>query len=207
MEPSSLKARTRAEIISLLKGTKRNGMDAVCRYLDESDFFTERCNSHHRFIGGLAVHSLGVYREFKKLNPSLPDDSIRIVSLLHDICKSHHPHYNYIGRGHHGLRSVLLLEELGLELKPEERHAIAKHMHDIRQLPPTGTYATKEMLQHYVHRCDHRDAERYPGGFNSQQEPNSTMYQVETLLYASRRPGIEMLIDQLHIGFRKLAKK
>ena len=204
MEPSTLKRRTRSEIITLLKGTNRKGIDAVCQYLVDSDYFSARCHSHHRFNGGLAVHSLGVYKEFKKLNPSLSEDSIRIVSLLHDICSSHHPQFNHIGRGHHGLRSVQLLDELGLELKADERNAIARHMHSIRKFPSTGTYTTREMLQHYIHRCDHRDAENYPGGFSSRQKPNSTMYQVDTLLYATRLQGIEKLIDQLHVNFKKL---
>ena len=68
MEPSTLKRRTRSEIITLLKGTNRKGIDAVCQYLVDSDYFSARCYSHHRFNGGLAVHSLGVYKEFKKLD-------------------------------------------------------------------------------------------------------------------------------------------
>lgn len=200
--------KTKEEIISLLKGVNRPGIDKIIWYLNESTFFEEDCNSHHTFKGGLAVHSLGVYKEIKKLNTSLPEDSIRIVALLHDIYKSRHPLYNHIGitykngktHIYHGLRSALLLEELGLEFHTGEYYAIEKHMHRIKDTPSSKTYDLRDMLRHYMHSCDHRDSATYPKGFDSYtpDEKKHRWYSIDTLIYSTRRPGIEIVIDHLH---------
>ena len=200
--------QTKEEILALLQEINRPGIDKVIWYLTESTFFRERCNSHHKFRGGLAVHSLGVYKEFKKLDTNLPEDSIRIVALLHDICKSHHPHYDHIGvtyengkrYEHHGLRSALLLEELGLEFHTGEFYSIEKHMHRIKDIPSSKTYDLRDMLRHYMHSCDHRDSATYPKGFDSYtpDEKKHRWYSIDALLYSTRRPGIEIVIDHLH---------
>ena len=200
--------QTKDEILTLLREINRPGIDKVIWYLNESTFFKEYCNSHHTFKGGLAVHSLGVYREIKKLNTSLPEDSIRIVALLHDICKSRHPLYNHIGvtyengrhHKHHGLRSALLLEELGLEYHSGEEDAIKDHMHRIKDTPSSKTYDQCKMLRHYMHSCDHRDAATYPGNYDSfaSDEHKNLKYQIDTLLYSTHRSGIEIVIDHLH---------
>ena len=80
MNQEELIKKTKEDILALLQGINRPGIDNVIKYLKESSYFTARCHSHHQFRGGLAVHSLGVYNEFEKLNTGLPEDSIRIVS-------------------------------------------------------------------------------------------------------------------------------
>jgi len=190
--------KTREEILSLLKEVDRPGMDRVIWYLENSDFFRAGCNSHHKFLGGLAVHSLGVYKEFEKLETGFPEDSIRIVCLLHDICKAHLHGYNHIGKGHHGLRSKLLLEALHLQFKTGERSAIEKHMHRVSRIPLQTTYDYDELFRHYIHQCDHRDCESFPGGFDSYRTQKTLKYEIDTLLYSTHRPGIEIVIDQLH---------
>ena len=193
-------AKTKEEILSLLKEINRPGIDNVIRYITVSNYFRARCNSHHQFRGGLAVHSLGVYNEFKKLKTNLPEDSIRIVSLLHDICKAHHPEYDYIGKGHHGIRSVMLLKALNLKFASGEYEAIEKHLHRIQHTPSSKIYNSCEMLRHYLHQCDHRDAATFPGGFNSfvADSRKNLKYQFDTLLYSTKRPGIEIVIDHLY---------
>ena len=198
MEKEELILQTKNEILSLLKGVNRPGMDKVIWYLENSTYFTARCSSHHQFSGGLAVHSLGVYKEMKKLNPSIPEDSIRVVALLHDICKAHHPAYDHIGKWHHGARSVQLLDVLGLKFNTDEYYAIEKHMHRIHHIPSTKTYDSRDMLRHYIHQCDHRDAATYQGNFESYTPKRSLKYQIDTLLYNTHRPGIEIVIDHLH---------
>ena len=59
-------------------------------------------------------------------------------------------------------------------------------------------YGYNDMFQHYIHQCDHRDSESYPGGFDTFTTQKSLKYQIDTLLYETRRPGIEIVIDQLH---------
>lgn len=187
------------EILALLQEVNRPGIVNVIRYLQESTFFKARCNSHHQFSGGLAIHSLGVYKEFEKLNSGLPEDSIRIISLLHDICKSHHPKYDNIGKGHHGLRSVLLLNALKLKFNVGEYYAIEKHMHRIKNAPSEGVYGIRDMLRHYIHQADHRDAESYPSGFDSLTDHRGPMYKVDAYIYATCKKGKEVLVDNLHI--------
>ena len=191
---------TKDEILSLLQEINRPGIDNVIQYLQKSTFFTERCNSHHKFRGGLAVHSLGVYQEMKKLDLSLPEDSMRIVALLHDLCKAHLRAYNKIGKGHHGLRSALLLKTLGLTFHTGEYDAIKNHMHRIKDIPKSKTYSPSEMLRHYMCACDHRDSATYPKGFDSYtpDEKKDRWYKIDTLLYSTKRPGIEIVIDHLH---------
>ena len=113
------------------------------------------------------MHSLGVYKEFEKLDSGLPEDSIRVVSLLHDLCKSTHPAYDHIGKGRHGYRSVQLLKALKLKFNIGEYYAIEKHIHRIKDIPSSKTYDRRDMLRHYMHACDHRDSATYPEGFDN----------------------------------------
>lgn len=78
----------------LLLSTNRDGMESLLSWLhDETDFYTAPAstNKHGAVIGGLIRHSLSVYKYMlnfcKPLENQLPDDSIIISALLHDICK------------------------------------------------------------------------------------------------------------------------
>ncbi len=78
----------------------RDGADKLLDFLtDHSDFFTAPASTryHNSFEGGLLAHSLNVYdclkayldrdrvRDTYKLTPS--EETVAVVSLLHDICK------------------------------------------------------------------------------------------------------------------------
>lgn len=89
------------QFISLLKATGRRGMDTVIDYLDKGGFFEvpASINRHLCHDGGLAEHSLNVYRMAMMLREqtvamrpevadSLKEDSVVIAALLHDVCKS-----------------------------------------------------------------------------------------------------------------------
>ena len=119
------------EIISLLGEINRKGISNVIAYLNQSDYFTAHCHHHHRNEGGLAEHSLDVYHKMREKSPELPDDSCRIVALLHDLCTTHLEGYNEIGSHHHGQRSVELLKVLDFELTEDEWVAISRHMHHV----------------------------------------------------------------------------
>lgn len=78
----------------LLLATKRQGIDELIKWLDNSDFkvapASTQYHSHHE--GGLLEHSLNVYYESIRQKDliklfNVPMDSITIASLLHDICK------------------------------------------------------------------------------------------------------------------------
>lgn len=82
------------EYSRLLMSTGRKGIDGLLRHLKENtDFFTAPASSkfHSNFNGGLAMHSLNVYKNFKSLlqlkDIPMDEDGIIITSLLHDICK------------------------------------------------------------------------------------------------------------------------
>ena len=137
-----------AAIISLLRKTGRDGVEAVITHLLQGGFFCVPASVHHHnnFEGGLAKHSLEVYAEamnvyneytdyFPYLEPVLPVDSITLCALLHDVCKTDvfcmrggRPCGTGIPNNPHGRKSVTLLLEWGLSLTNEERIAIAWHM-------------------------------------------------------------------------------
>ena len=142
-------------IISLLSDVNREGIGNVIAYLHQSDYFMVHCHHHHHYEGGLADHSLDVYRRMRNLIPDLPDESCRIVALLHDLCTSHLEGYDAIGHHHHGQRSVDLLDVLGFELHDEERLAISHHMHHV----PAGSNQTNTKLWFCLHLCDRMSAE------------------------------------------------
>ncbi len=143
---------TNEELIKkILLDTRRKGMEKVVEFLDENDFFVLPASTRYqnRETGGLANHSLSVYRFAMKLrdeaiaaNPdveqTLPADSVAIAALLHDTCKVfnytadveggmtfRHSHRFPVG---HGEKSVIALLRCGLELTDEEIMAIRWHM-------------------------------------------------------------------------------
>ncbi|MBO5212415.1 MAG: hydrolase [Clostridia bacterium] len=79
---------------------KREGAEKLLEYIISSDFFTAPASAryHSAYEGGLCDHSLNVYdclvayldrdvaRQKYKLNYS--EETIAIVSLLHDLCKT-----------------------------------------------------------------------------------------------------------------------
>ena len=138
----------RKEIIDLLRSTQRTGIENVIAWLDTDPSFYVASGArihHDNVIGGLAAHSLRVYNLAKAdwesrdeaFKTKYPLESIIISALLHDVCKKDvyfidadgNPTWNEENhRKGHGLRSVHLLEELGLALTPDERMAIWWHM-------------------------------------------------------------------------------
>ena len=79
---------------------KREGADKLLQFLEESDFFTAPASTryHGSHPGGLCEHSINVYeclcdylkrpraKELYGMNYS--EETIAIVSLLHDVCKT-----------------------------------------------------------------------------------------------------------------------
>lgn len=88
------------EFISIYKeNIKREGAEKLLEYLEKSDFFTAPSSTryHGSHEGGLVQHSVNVYhclkdylsrprtKELYGMNYS--DETIALVSLLHDVCK------------------------------------------------------------------------------------------------------------------------
>ena len=141
--------------LELLRSTNREGIEELIKFLESSDFFTAPASTrfHGDHEGGLLEHSLKVYEilnEKLKHTPiemNIPDDTIKIAALLHDICKVNFykvsyrnaknelgvwekvPYYTIedtIPYGH-GEKSVMMITEY-MKLTVEEKYAIRWHM-------------------------------------------------------------------------------
>lgn len=152
----------KSEFIEILKETGRENIDYVIEDLEGLGFFEAPASSknHFNFEGGLVEHSLNVYKiaimlkeQMIKLRPDIvnriPDDSIAIAALLHDVCKadiykkvvkkvkneigvwepqeSYNIDYSNFPLGH-GEKSVIILLRSGLDLSDDEIIAIRWHM-------------------------------------------------------------------------------
>lgn len=154
--------RMKDEFVALLTSTNRAGVGKVIAYLDKAGFFIAPASIslHLNHDGGLVEHSLNVCHtalrlrnmliEMKPdLKERLPENSVKIAALLHDVCKSNIYHkvarYRKDANGRwetyqgyevdysrfpfgHGEKSVVMLLRLGLELTNDELLAIRWHM-------------------------------------------------------------------------------
>ena len=150
----------RDRFISIFKSKiKRDGADKLLEYLISSDFFTAPASAryHSAYEGGLLDHSLNVYdclsaylnRDYvkEKFKLSYTEETIAIVSLLHDICKVnvYKPGYRNVKNEQgkweqvptfefddklpygHGEKSVYMISPF-IKLTREEAFAIRYHM-------------------------------------------------------------------------------
>lgn len=139
---------------------KREGSDRLLSYLtDGCDFFTAPASArfHSSYVGGLCKHSVNVYecladylkrdRVKEMYNLNVSDETIAIVSLLHDVCKINTykpstrnvkdangvwhqvPSFSYDDRlpYGHGEKSVYIISGY-MRLTREESFAIRYHM-------------------------------------------------------------------------------
>ena len=135
--------QNKEKILTLLCGIDRPNRMNIVYYLEESDYFTVPASKKHHgnYTGGLAEHSLKLYELFHernlKLSPSLPEASVIICSILHDLCKvglyaeienevytiADHP-----GNKAHALLSIERINDTGFELIEQEFNIIKFHM-------------------------------------------------------------------------------
>lgn len=90
----------------LLRETKREGIENLIGFIRKSDFYSAPASTrfHNCHASGLLEHSLNVYECLKeKMNKSIfceafqgiDYDSIAIIALLHDLCKSYYYKIEY----------------------------------------------------------------------------------------------------------------
>jgi hypothetical protein len=132
----------------------RSGIPQLFSYLEETDFFDAPASAknHNNYRGGLVEHSLLVMMNLKNLaegfdglfNPQ--DESLILISLLHDVCKVNfykettrnikvngtwmqEPYYQIEDQFPygHGEKSVLIIQRF-LKLTNDEIMAIRWHM-------------------------------------------------------------------------------
>lgn len=155
-------AMSKEEFISIYtKNIKREGADKLLTYLtsDSCDFFTAPASTrfHSAYNGGLCDHSLNVYHCLKDYlerprvkelyGLDVTDETIAIVALLHDICKTncYKPSTRNVKDSHgvwhtvptysfeddmpygHGEKSVYIISGY-MRLSREEAFAIRYHM-------------------------------------------------------------------------------
>lgn len=140
--------------VDTLRNTERNGMEDLLTWLDTTDFYVAPASTarHGAIEGGLLLHSLEVHRYMKNFckpfEDQIPEDSIAITALLHDVCK-----VNFYGKRvrnvkipgerrweeqesfciedqfplGHGEKSMFLVERY-VHLRDEEALAIRWHM-------------------------------------------------------------------------------
>lgn len=86
--------------LDLVGSIERDGIKELVAFLEKSDFFTAPASTrfHCSLPGGLALHSLNVYHmfehkcksePFKSILGDMPEDSRKIITLLHDVCKTY----------------------------------------------------------------------------------------------------------------------
>ncbi len=172
------------EFEKLLKETNREGIDKLLEFLEKSDFYKAPAST--KFHGckecGLLEHSMKVYEILKQkvehcsIDLKVSDDTVKIVALLHDICKTNFykidyrnaknalgvwekvPYYTVddtIPYGH-GEKSVMMVSEY-IKLSNEEKYAIRWHMGytEPKELYPTiGAAYSKYPLALLMHEAD-----------------------------------------------------
>lgn len=166
----------------LLKSTNREGIDTLLSWLDQSDFkFAPASTQYHNNIrGGLLAHSLDVYyhmHDFDNLIKffDIPEESLIITALLHDICKVNCyktdyrntkdangnwikvPYYTWeeqepLG---HGDKSIMLMYEYAVKPTKIERAMIRNHMgfsndEDARRVSHLFSKCPQALVLHYA---------------------------------------------------------
>ena len=143
------------EFIKLLRSTNREGIENLIEFLKKTDFFNALASTrfHGNYEGGLLEHSMKVYEILKEkvknscIEINIPEESLIIIALLHDICKVNFykvdyrnaknefgewekvPYYTVedtIPYGH-GEKSVMMITEY-IKLTVEEKYCIRWHM-------------------------------------------------------------------------------
>ncbi len=172
------------KFIELIKSTNREGIDNLLNFIDKTDFYTAPASTrfHGSHEGGLLEHSMKVYEILSKkvdnccIDLSVSDDTLKIIALLHDICKVNYykvdyrnakneygewvkvPYYTVedtIPYGH-GEKSVMMLSEY-IKLTSEEKYCIRWHMGftEPKELYSTiGAAYTKYPLALLLHEAD-----------------------------------------------------
>lgn len=147
---------------------KRAGSQELLDWIEKSDFFTAPASSkyHNNFEGGLCLHSINVYKQLVHLLKSYglenrySAESVAIVSLLHDLCKTYFykkdlknvkneqgqwvktPYYAIDEKMPfgHGEKSVFIIERF-MRLEYHEALAIRWHMGGFDDSVKGGSYS------------------------------------------------------------------
>lgn len=158
MEQNSNRS-VKTQVEDMLRSTGLDIAEQLIAGLNQSNYYSAHCFSHHHYPGGLAKHSLGVAQillDNEKLQKKYDRSDLIIAGLFHDVCKADHPGWRGIMRGHHGKRSVHILGDyFHFHLNDDVHEAIRNHMHC-----PTTEQAKRNPLWGAIRPADHKDAAR-----------------------------------------------
>lgn len=154
---------------------KRDGINELLEYVENSDFFTAPASSrfHSHYEGGLADHTLKVYRRLTRLMEAeygpgnFNEESVAVAALFHDVCKIDYyktdfrntkengewikvPFYTVdekLPYGH-GEKSVYIINGY-MRLSREEALAINWHMGGFDFRVKAGSYAYSQAYYKY----------------------------------------------------------
>ena len=125
------------EFLLLLQSVQREGMDKLLTYIEKTDFFKAPASTrfHGNYEGGLLEHSLNVYHLLKEKLSHKPysdivkasDETIILITLLHDFCKANYYTVNDTIPYGHGEKSVMMITKF-IDLTLEEMYCIRWHM-------------------------------------------------------------------------------
>lgn len=126
---------------------KRAGSEELLEWLTSSDFFTAPASTryHGSFEGGLVTHSVNVYRclaeelELSGLSNTYTEETVALVSLLHDVCKA-----NFYKKGTRNVK--------------ENGQWVTKEVFEIDEKFPCG-HGEKSViiLQNFIHLCSNME--------------------------------------------------
>ena len=126
------------ECLVLLRSTNRDKIEDLISHITKMGYFEAPGSlQHHRYVGGLVSHSLETYHKALQLRnekiqegfaPSeMPDDSVIIAALMHDLCKADTLRYSHtlhrtveLKHTDHSARSVRQIEKSGFHLTSDE---------------------------------------------------------------------------------------
>lgn len=171
--------KVKDEFIKIYKeNIKREGSDKFLEWLLSSDFFTAPASAkfHSAYEGGLCKHSINAYKRFLKNLKSeygedwqkiIPLESVTIIGLLHDVCKTNfykvdyknvkvdgvwtqQPYYSVcdtLPYGH-GEKSVYIISGF-MKLTRVEAMSINWHMGGFDARVMGGTYSISDAFYSY----------------------------------------------------------
>jgi hypothetical protein len=163
----------------LTENVHREGAEKLVNWLENSDFFVAPASTkyHGSYTGGLCEHSINVYERLLGIVPAdtYSDETLAIVSLLHDVCKANYyvtdyrnakndrgmwekvPYYKVDEKFAYGHseKSVYIINEF-MRLNKTEAQAIRGHMGftDASGIGLIGDIFEQCPLAIYLHTAD-----------------------------------------------------
>lgn len=161
------------ECKALLLSTGRPKIEDLINHIERMGYFIAPGSlNHHRFEGGLVSHSLETYHKAMELRAeriahggdpgTMPEDSVVIAALMHDLCKADALRYSMETRKSymvkktkgHSTRSVRQVGYSGFVLTEAEKDAILWHMGGKRQPGDKHEHFKKHALAAIIYWAD-----------------------------------------------------